>query len=159
MMNKNLFRISLHILILITSHLLIWCISVSTMVDFLSRYNYVLTHGKNNCLLYPLTTHFHNYGLTISYGTFSHNAHTLFPQSLQFVPLSSPSYYPITLSHCLPQRNPLLTQTPLNQTPPTTKLMIAQPQDYFHILCSCTACYVTYVSACCRPHILNRHVC
>jgi len=69
------------------------------------------------------------------------------PQSLQFIPLSSPSYYLHTSSHHLPQHNPSLTQTPLNQTPPTTKLVIAQHKIYFCLLCSCTACYVAYVAS------------
>ena len=79
-----------------------------------------------------------------------------FPQSLQFVPLSSPSYYPHTLSHRLPQYNPLLTQTPLNQTP-TTKLMIAQPQDLFPSSLF-LYCMLRYVCAIQRAPVLHSNL-
>jgi len=89
-------------------------------------------------------THFHNYKLWHSFSLHTPSS----PQSLQFVPLSSPSYYLHTLSHHLPQHNPSLTQTPLNQTPPTTKLMTAQPQDLFlsSLFLYCMLCCV-----CCQP--------
>jgi len=98
-------------------------------------------------LSYPLSrTHFHNYGLAISSDTSFLTAHTLFPTELAIRPSLQSVHH--TLSHHLPQHNPSLTQTPLNQTPPTTKLMTAQPQDLFlsSLFSYCMLCCV-----CCQP--------